>query len=391
MPRWEFLVSPRFEVCYALALLAEPGARLHAGWRGAALERLGERFAAELAGFSKVLWIALPEVLGAAAPVPEFELLLQRLRELDEGEFQRRLLIGLLHDEEVAAELATEGATEGAKARATGGATVGQALARLPEAKRAWLAHIGLLPHRPEAPAPSLLERLARAPGALHGQVCDLLEAFWERALAPTWARLAPQLDSSKARAERLFECCGPGEFAAAVRLLVEVDEAGAELRAARGGYRIALAELEACYVLPSAFNYRRFWSVAPAGADGADGVVAFLPYFDPALELETVAGAAPRRSRAEPDPALVCKALGDATRFSMLALLARGPRNGAELAKELGLSTPTISHHVFQLREAGVVAERARGNAVELSVDRAALEALSGRLIARLFGGGAP
>ncbi len=382
MPRWEFLVSPRFEVCYALALLAEPGARLHAGWRGWARARLGEHFAAELAGLGEVLWIALPEVLGGAAPVPEFELLMQRLRGLDEGEFQRRLLIALLHDEEVAADLA---APRG---------PVGEALARLPEAKRVWLADSGLFPHRPEAPAPSLLERLARAPGALRGQACDLLEAFWERALAPTWARLAPQLDSSKARAERLFESCGPGEFATAVRLLVELDEAEAELRAARGGYRVALAELEACYVLPSAFNYRRFWSVAPAGADGADGAdgaVAFLPYFDPALELEAAAGAAPRRARAEPDPALVCKALGDATRFSMLTLLARGPRNGAELAKELGLSTATISHHVFQLREAGVVAQRARGNAVELSLDRAALEALSGRLVARLFGGGAP
>ena len=52
MPRWELLVSARFEVCYALALLADPGARLHAVWRRAALESLGERFAIELAGVS---------------------------------------------------------------------------------------------------------------------------------------------------------------------------------------------------------------------------------------------------------------------------------------------------------------------------------------------------
>ncbi len=43
---------PRFEVCYALALLAERGARLHAVWRRAAPESLGERFAAEPAGLS---------------------------------------------------------------------------------------------------------------------------------------------------------------------------------------------------------------------------------------------------------------------------------------------------------------------------------------------------
>lgn len=356
MPRWTFPVSPRFEVCYALALLARPQTRLHAAWRGAALERLGDRFGSQLAALGEVLWIALPEVLGGEAPVEAFESLLRRLRGLDEGSFQRRLLSALLHDQELVADLA---AGRVSMPRAAAGAG-------------------------------PLIEAVARAPAQVRDQACDLMEAFWERALGPTWDALAPAYRASAAHAERLFEACGPGELAAAVRRLVEVDEAAGELRAARGGYRIALADLEACYVMPSAFNLRRFWSVAPAEGGGA---VAFLPYFDPALELDAAPARAPCPSpSSDLDPALMCKALGDATRFAMLALLAQGPRNGADLAKALGLSKPTISHHVFQLREAGAIEERARGNAVELSVKRQALEALSGALLARLFPvGGTP
>lgn len=49
-------------------------------------------------------------------------------------------------------------------------------------------------------------------------------------------------------------------------------------------------------------------------------------------------------------------KALGDPTRLRILGLLARRPHHGEELASVLELSPSTISHHLKQLRQAGMV-----------------------------------
>jgi hypothetical protein len=48
-------------------------------------------------------------------------------------------------------------------------------------------------------------------------------------------------------------------------------------------------------------------------------------------------------------------KALGDPTRLRLMGLLLREPQTGEELAATLGLTEPTISHHLSKLREAGL------------------------------------
>lgn len=50
-----------------------------------------------------------------------------------------------------------------------------------------------------------------------------------------------------------------------------------------------------------------------------------------------------------------VLKALADETRLSILQLLAQRPLYGQQIAEALGLSHPTISHHMTQLRIAGL------------------------------------
>lgn len=55
----------------------------------------------------------------------------------------------------------------------------------------------------------------------------------------------------------------------------------------------------------------------------------------------------------------LVLKALSDETRLTMLTLLAQREHNVGELAELLGKSEATISHHLSQLREVGLVSLR--------------------------------
>lgn len=56
----------------------------------------------------------------------------------------------------------------------------------------------------------------------------------------------------------------------------------------------------------------------------------------------------------------LVLKTIADATRLRILGLLAERPRSGRELVDALGLSAPTISHHMKRLEEVGIVRVRA-------------------------------
>lgn len=58
-------------------------------------------------------------------------------------------------------------------------------------------------------------------------------------------------------------------------------------------------------------------------------------------------------------------KAVGDPTRIRVLALLSNGPLHGQALAGKLGLTPPTITHHMVKLREAGLIYERRDKNTI--------------------------
>jgi DNA-binding transcriptional ArsR family regulator len=64
-------------------------------------------------------------------------------------------------------------------------------------------------------------------------------------------------------------------------------------------------------------------------------------------------------------------RALGDETRLKILRLLADQDRYLTELATQLDLSKPTISHHLAQLRSAGLVTTTEQGNLTYYSLRR--------------------
>ncbi|MCH1643111.1 metalloregulator ArsR/SmtB family transcription factor [Paenibacillus timonensis] len=58
-------------------------------------------------------------------------------------------------------------------------------------------------------------------------------------------------------------------------------------------------------------------------------------------------------------------KAVGDVTRIRIIALLQSGPLHGQALAGKLGVTPPTITHHMTKLREADLVYERRDKNTI--------------------------
>lgn len=58
-------------------------------------------------------------------------------------------------------------------------------------------------------------------------------------------------------------------------------------------------------------------------------------------------------------------KTVGDVTRIRIIALLKNGPLHGQALAGKLGVSAPTITHHMAKLREADLIYERRDKNTI--------------------------
>jgi hypothetical protein len=58
-------------------------------------------------------------------------------------------------------------------------------------------------------------------------------------------------------------------------------------------------------------------------------------------------------------------KTMGDPTRLRILSLLSNGPLHGQAIAGKLGLTAPTITHHLKKLREINVVFERRDKNTI--------------------------
>jgi DNA-binding HxlR family transcriptional regulator len=56
-------------------------------------------------------------------------------------------------------------------------------------------------------------------------------------------------------------------------------------------------------------------------------------------------------------------KALADESRLVLLRLLNEGERTVGDLASQVGLGEPTVSHHLARLRQAGLVTLRMAGN----------------------------
>ncbi len=64
-----------------------------------------------------------------------------------------------------------------------------------------------------------------------------------------------------------------------------------------------------------------------------------------------------------------ICEGVGDPKRLRLLYLVAERPRNVSELTEMLGVSQPTVSHHLRILRDRGLVEARKEGTAVYYSL----------------------
>ncbi|PPA72243.1 metalloregulator ArsR/SmtB family transcription factor [Jeotgalibacillus proteolyticus] len=64
-------------------------------------------------------------------------------------------------------------------------------------------------------------------------------------------------------------------------------------------------------------------------------------------------------------------KALGDPTRMKIVHLLSGSTLHGQAIAGKLGLTPPTISHHLTKLKESGVIISRRNKNTIYFELNK--------------------
>lgn len=371
--KFEFSTGLRFELFFGVQALVDEKSRIHSNWKKCTLQKLPPDFHKSLKklGNSPDIWGVVADTLRTQPANLPFEEIISELKNQDIKRFQREILFGELHYQDVVSDLMS------------GKATLQQGVGKIPKAKQEWLAFTGLYPYQADSPIVIALEFLLASPEAFRKTVIYLLETFWTHAFKDTWDRLQPQLSRSLQEKERLFESCSFGEFSKQALLRIEVNEQKELIKAVRGGYELAFKDLKAGHLLPSLFNDKRLWTAFEEGPL----TVVYFPYFDPSITLDlSVVGATQTPVDPELDAALIFKTLGDTTRYAILSIIAKHPKSSVELAKLLSVSKPTISHHVHLLRDSGLINETYSNGSVILSVKREVFENLSEVALKSLF-----
>lgn len=277
------------------------------------------------------LFLALAEVLGPGAEGALW--LNQARRKLDQATRRRMGDLALSSDiwlalAGVPGTAALDGDTDAVTA----------ALADLPADDFARRCRAALADRRPDAALERLIARLDSDPAGLQQAVIDALRRFDRLVFAALWRRVQPDLEQAACHA--------------ANAVVAGVD----------------------AIVLPSLFGEHRFqFGSTLVLTVPMDRLTAQRPHAAPSTDH---------------DAELVFRALGDATRYAIARLIAHEALTGADLARRLGVSGPTLTHHLKQLRRARLVTEERRGNSIVLRLDRSVIERLSATALESLFSG---
>jgi DNA-binding transcriptional ArsR family regulator len=358
-PAIEVAAGLRFEVFYALhGVLAGQRA-----WTPSAdLLALHE----ELGGWPEV-WLGFVDLPGALATNAGFEEVVERFAAVTADDLVTTILVGMVHNRQVA------------EAMAEGRMTPEAAIGFLPATKRQWLAHVGLFPFDHAKPAGRLVDRLLSDPEKVRELALDALDLFWRDWFEGFWRA---NEEGYRAAARDMARDLGGGDLEAAIainRLPVEIDHSSGELCALRGGYRTPITALSEVRLAPSAFNTGRFWDVLEV--DG-EQIACFLVHRPSLCTWESEA-----QADRSVDLALVCRALGNSSRIAIADLLAERPRAATEIAETLGLSKSTVSHHLFLMREAGLIDEELTASrSIILTLRRQAFLGLPNAAMRRFF-----
>lgn len=372
----DFAVTPRFDVFYALYALGNTALSSLDPWKERALLRLPrdfERVARRVAPVP-LFWPLLADALQSTPGEMTFAEILSTLREMPVDNLKTNILLGIFHDAPTVQSLVTRRKS------------LRQVLTNENLPAGELLAHFGLKPYSANSQAMRAIANLLSGPESFRDELALVLERFWQTGFRRDWSALEPVLRADSFRMRDLREEQPLEELASGLKLPVTLDETERELRP-KNGPSIGYDQIDGCYIVPSAFNTRRWWAKYETKTNR---VRLYFPVVNDAtaanriVEDNWATDDVPQRSAINAES--VFRALGDTTRYAIASILARTPTTSAELARSLKVSKPTITHHVQALRAAGLIAESPSGGSTMLSLSRETVGALSGAAVEQLF-----
>lgn len=373
----EAVVTPRFDVFYALyTLTAETSSPLDE-WRAAARQRVSRDFdrAADRIAPLPIFWPLLADALQAAPGEISFDEIVRFLQLIPAANLQRDVLSGIFHD------AATVDALVSARR------TLRQVLADEDLHGAELARHFGLRPYDPEGPAVKAMDYLLNDANGYRNDLVSVLRLFWDNGFRDDWNSVEPQLRAETVPIRKSGREPAPEVLLRDLDLPVALDDSTREIKP-RAGSPIRYVRIDRCYIVPSAFNTRKWW----AKYETRNGrLLVYLPVpvrvrIPRSVDRTTSKPAARSPRAAQIDAESVFRALGDTTRYAIASILARTPTTSAELARSLRVSKPTITHHVQTLRSAGLLIEEPAGGSTRLTLRQDTLAALSDAAIAQLF-----
>ncbi|MGH7650246.1 MAG: ArsR/SmtB family transcription factor [Gemmatimonadaceae bacterium] len=373
-----FAVTPRFDVFYALYALANAAPSALDAWKEEATARLPEDFGRVAARIAPVplFWPLLADALQQSSAEIAFDEIVDAIRTMSAEQLTTNILSGIFHDNETVRQLVSGQRKLRDVATSDSGAP------------NDLLRAFGLHPFDPKSRSAKAISRLLLHPDAFRDELAAVLEQFWTTAFHDDWTALETTLRADSFRMRDLSEEKSMEDLARDLGLPVVFDRKAREIRP-RTGPAIPYDRIDSCCVIPSGFDTRHWWAKYETKSGRASLYFPVMRDASAANRRATDAattGTSGLRAVPKVDPESVFRALGDTTRYAIASILARTPTTSAELARRLGVSKPTITHHVQSLRSAGLIAETPEGGSVRLSLNRGTVDAISEAAVSQLF-----
>ena len=362
----EFKTGIRFEFFYALSILTDSTSKHHQQWKEKSKNRLPRKFYEnfEKLGSSALLWPIFSVLTPTLPPVCSYKELVQSVKEIDLSLFQKKIFDGFIHDESQVKKFLDE------KLK------LKELISQSKNEKREWLIHIGLYPYSESSRLVQSLEFLFLNPAKFRTMLIENMDLFWKHCFQNTWNLVSNSLQKSMENLKKEFyENKNLSCLFEATNVRAIYNESAKKIIALRGGYSVNIKDIKKCYFVPSAFNTLGWWS-ALEDSDGKH--IVFFPYFDPTVNVDLAIVSPKVNFERELDPFLIFKSLGDPTRFAIIKIISDKPNSASIIASQLGLSKATVSHHVAQLRQSGLLIENYFEGQILLSVNQITLEKIS-------------
>ena len=373
-----FAVSPRFDLFYALYTLSADSPSPLDPWRTRAASRLPREFdrAAKRVAPLPIFWPLLADALQQTPGEITFDEIVASIRQMPANDLKMGIVSGIFHDAAAVRSLVS------------GKKSIRQVVGSEDLSGAELLTYFGLRPYNATSPSATVISELLDNPESFGEELALLLERFWQNGFGADWSALEGELRADSFRMRDLDEELPLQELARELKLPVSFDDSKRAIRP-KNGAAIPYDRIDRCWIVPSAFNTRRWW----AKYEAKSGLVTlYFPIMRDASAANQIGAesAEPPASRSRSSRAInaesVFRALGDTTRYAIASILARSPTSSADLARSLKVSKPTITHHVQALRSAGLISETPAHGSTKLTLNREIVGGVSEAAVEQLF-----